>query len=74
MKEKREVQIYTCDAPKCRVEAIVPDEELPDGFHGNVTEIGSFGGNHAVWFACRVSHIRAAVEGALNREIDSHRS
>ena len=68
--EEARVRIFSCDDPSCRTRIIweADDEGLPDGFHGDVSEIGSFGGRGAKWFACRPTHIRAAVEGAIERE------
>lgn len=68
MREEIKVQVFTCDDQGCKARILVETDELPDGYHGTVSEISSFGGNGADWFACRATHIRAAVEGALGRD------
>lgn len=65
MREEQKAYIFTCDAPKCDGQVVMLNDELADGFHGKVLEIGSFGGRDAEWYACRATHIREAVEGAL---------
>lgn len=68
MEEELKVTAYTCDDPDCRARILMEGGEPADGFHGNVVHIGSHGGNGAKWYACRATHIRAAVEGALGRD------
>lgn len=68
MRDEVTAHVFTCDAPKCRRKFIVAGEELADGYHGKVLEVGSFGGRDAEWFACKATHIREAVEGALARD------
>lgn len=74
--EQANVEIYTCDSPKCRTRVIqeAGDEGLPDGFHGKVTWIHPGGGTGADWFACRPAHIRDAVEAALARTYEQEPS
>ena len=70
MKDKRTVEVYTCDAPGCRnIEHYsgTPNEDLPLGYHGQVTEIGEWGAKGADWYACKPAHIKAAVLAALGK-------
>ncbi len=67
MREESRAYIFTCDAPACDTKIIMETDELPDGFHGDVTEVSPAGGNGGSWFACKATHIRAAVEEALAR-------
>lgn len=65
---KYEIKVteFICDAPKCTtVIRISEDEEMPMGFHGQVTEISQWGGEFTEWYACRSAHIRPAVISAL---------
>jgi hypothetical protein len=65
--EEAKVKIYSCDDPGCHVRIICETDELPDGFHGEVTEVGSWGGRGGTWFACRATHIRGAVEHSMTK-------
>jgi hypothetical protein len=68
MREEIKTFAYTCDDQKCQARILMETDELPDGYHGDVTEVNSSGGHGADWFACRATHIRAAIEGALTRD------
>jgi hypothetical protein len=73
MKEKITVTRWSCDSPGCPVIHDEETDELPDGFHGTVTEISDLGEYGGVeWYACRAAHTRGAAEGALamSHELD----
>jgi hypothetical protein len=72
--EEQKVKIFSCDDPGCATRIVCETEELPDGFHGKVLEVGSFGGRDAEWFACRPTHIRGAVEHSLVSEHEERQS
>lgn len=59
---------WTCDG--CGRTVLMQEHEgIPDGFHGTVTETGSWGGGpSATWWACKATHIAKAVTSALDRE------
>lgn len=72
MKTTRELDVYECDATACQmIDTCLPGDEPPLGYHGSVTKITPSGGLDAVWFACRLYHIRSAVENALARSLDN---
>jgi hypothetical protein len=72
---RREGTIWICDAPRCRKAGHEEaDGERPPGFYGSVFEVHEAGGSAAVdWYACQVSHIAAAIRGALEAAEDSRR-
>lgn len=66
MKETRTVEVYICDACGREVQSDNSFEGEPAwGYHGQVMEIGSFGGNGGEFFACRKSCIKTAVVNAI---------
>lgn len=67
MKEKRTVEVYTCDAPDCRNQYYRESkhDEPPEGFHGNVMHVYGGGGAGAEWYACKEEHIQEAILTAL---------
>lgn len=67
---KKEVEKYTCDG--CgRVHVVEEGDDLPDGYHLEVTHIGAHGGDGGKVFACRPNCIRKAVENY--REAEAYR-
>ena len=69
MRTKKELDVFTCDAPGCPKEFAVDVQldGMPDGYHGTVTQTGSFGGISAEYFACQATHLRPAILEALER-------
>ena len=60
-------QEFECDG--CgKTFLIEKDQEMPDGFHGDVSWIGVHGGRTAEWYACQERCIRKAVTQSLQHD------
>lgn len=68
MKATETVEVYTCDA--CGKEVVDLGGDPPLGISGMALEVSRTGGWTADWWACRRSHIAAAVKNALDRRDD----
>jgi hypothetical protein len=63
-----EYDVYECDGCGKVVTVLKDQPELPYGYHGQVTQVGDFGGFTADWFACRQRCVGKAVIAALGRD------